>query len=379
MKNGKKLNIGVMARHFGDKGGITVYSRNILRNIFKIDKFNQYFIFFPNESYLGWYKEFSNVEEIVIGYNNNAFDKLIWDQYRILKCLKKFNIDVLFNPKLAVPLFARCKTIFVMHGMEQFAADELFLWWDRLYFKIAMRLFCKKADAIPVMTETGRNDLKKYLTVQDFKIHVIPEAYKDYCIVIEDDNELTRVKKKFRLPEDFYLFIGGITPLKNLPTLLRAFKEIKNRGSNYKLALGGFKRFKFERELKLINKLELEEHTIELGFVEDNDLAGLYNLASCFILPSFYEGFGIPILEAQACGCPVIISERGAMREVAGEGGALYFNPDSYLELADRMENIIEDKKVRECLIESGFENVKKFSWGNTALKMVKLFEKLAN
>ena len=372
------ITVAVMLRHITARGGVTVYTRNILDAMLRIDPRNRYVLLLPGKDEMGRYADRPNVTEVLIEARPGPAGRLVWDQWRLLPHLREHRVDLVYNPKLSVPLLAKCKTVFTMHGLEQFAARSMFLWHDRLYFTLAMRFYCRKADGILVMTQTGKRDLQKYLGVPPAKIHVIPESYNERCRVISDQAERLRVRDKLKLPEKFLLFVGGVAPLKNIPALLRAFKTLRAGGIPHKLVLAGFKRFKFERDLALIDSLGLRNDVVEAGFVDDADIPALYNLADAFVLPSFYEGFGIPILEAQACGCPVVIGDRGAMPEVAGEGGALSFNPDSPDELAERISRILGDPALRASLAARGLENVKQYSWKNTARKTVELFEALA-
>lgn len=374
MNRQSSITIGVMLRHIGDKGGITVYTKNILNHMLKLDRRNRYILFFTEESRLGNYKEYPNVEEVLVQPGKIPLKRLIWDQYLLLKYLKKHNVDIVYNPKLSVPLLAGCRTVFTMHGLEQFAASRFFIWHDRLYFNVAMRFYCRKADAILCMTEAGKSDLQRYLHAHPDKIKVIPESYNEQCKVIQDKNALQRIREKFKLPLKFLLFVGGITPLKNVPTLLRAFHSLKRRGCDHKLVIIGFRRWKHEKDMSVIGELGLDQDVIELGFIGDDDLPYIYNLADCFILPSFYEGFGIPILEAQACGCPVIISNPAPMSEVAG-GIAPTFDPGNAEELAVAIERILRDNDTRTTLIERGLKNVAKYSWKTTAEKTIQVLE----
>jgi glycosyltransferase involved in cell wall biosynthesis len=372
------ITIGVMMRHIAAPGGITVYTRNILEHLLRVDTRNRYVLFYPEDTLMGAYADRPKVTEVWVPSRRGLCDRMVWDQCRLLKHLSRHAVDVVFNPKLSVPLAAGCPTVFTMHGLEQFAARRMFPWNDRIYFTLAMRLYSRRADGILVMTQTGRRDLRKYLGVPDRKIHVISESYNESYHVVRDQAERDRVRTRLGLPERYVLFVGGIAPLKNLPALLRAFRDLRGQGFPHKLVLAGFKRFRFERDLALIDELGLRPDAIELGFVDDRDMAGLYTMADAFVLPSFYEGFGIPILEAQACGCPVVVGNRGAMIEVAGEGGALSFDPHSASELARTIATALTDEALRRSLIERGLDNVKRYSWDRTARQTVSLFESLA-
>lgn len=360
-----------MLRHINELGGIVVYTKNIIENLLEIDQENEYVFIYNNPSLIGTYSKYKNVKEIAINIPN----KLLWDQIGVPKVVKSEKIDIIFNPKLSIPMFAPCKKIFTMPGLEQFALPNIFKWYDRMYFRTMTPLFCHRANAIIVMTNTGKNDMIKYLKVNGNKIEVIYGSYHKRFQVINDQEGLMAIKQKYNLPEKYILFVGGLTPLKNFSNIIKAFKIIKEK-IPVKLVIAGFKRWKYAKDIELIKKLNLQKDIITLGFVWDEDLPYLYNLAQCFILPSLYEGFGIPILEAQACGCPVVTSKTGCTPEVSG-GAALLVNPYNYKEIAQAVYDVLNNKDLREKLIADGLENVKNYSWQKAAEKTLQLFKKV--
>jgi len=366
------MKIGVMLRHINELGGVVVYTKSIIKNLLSIDNTNEYIFIYNDHSLLGSYSEHANVKEVVIDIRN----KLLWDQVGVPQVVKREKIDVIFNPKLSIPLFAKCKKIFTLHGLEQFALPNVFEWYDHMYFRFMTPLYCRRAHAIIVMTDTGKHDLKRYLDVKNDKIEVICESCNEKFKLPKDDRESRRIRKKYSLPHDYIFFIGGITPLKNFSNIVKAYNIIKDRVS-VKLVIAGFKRWKFSRDIDLIRQLKLQDHVINLGYIDDEDLPYLYNCAKCLVFPSLYEGFGIPILEAQASGCPVITSKTGCTPEVSG-GAATLVNPYNYREIAQAIFNILNDNNLREKLISDGFENVKKFNWHRTAENTLNLFKRLA-
>ena len=235
-------------------------------------------------------------------------------------------------------------------------------------------IYCRRANAIIVMTNTGKNDLMKYLNVSRNKIEVIYASHHERFGVTKNTENLLMIKQKYNLPEKYILFVGGITPLKNFSNIIKAFKIIKNKIS-IKLVVAGFKRWKYAKDIYLINQLNLQNDVITLGFIQDDDLPYLYNSAQCLTLPSLYEGFGIPILEAQACGCPVICSKTGCTPEVSG-GAALLVDPYNHEEIAQAIYDVLNNRDLREKLIAAGLENVKNFRWLKAAEQTLELFEK---
>lgn len=360
-----------MLRHLNELGGIVVYTKNLLENLLEIDKENEYVFFYNNTSLLGSYSKYKNVREVVISFKN----KLLWDQIGVPRAVRFHKIDIIFNPKLSIPLFASAKKIFTLPGLEQFALPNVFRWYDHLNTRIMGPLYCRRANAIIVMTDTGKNDLIKYLNVSSNKIKVIYASHHERFELTKDKKELLAIKQKYNLPENYIFFIGGITPLKNFSNIIRAFKIIKDK-IPIKLVMVGFKRWKYASDIELINKLKLKDDVINLGFVPDEDLPYLYSAAQCLLLPSLYEGFGIPILEANASRCPVVCSKTGCTPEVSGKA-ALLVNPYDYKEIAKAVFDILNNKDLREKLIASGLDNLKRFSWSKNARQTLELFEKI--
>jgi len=368
------MKIGMMLRNLGELGGIYVYTVNLIEELLKLDKSNQYIFFYNDPKFLGRYAQYKNVTERVVKLPG----KLLWDQIAIPRAVKREKIDLLFNPKLSIPLFVNCKTVLIYHGAEQFAVPEIFKWYDRIYFKIMTKYYFAKADAVISTTRKGCKDLARLIGTDEKKIKPIYESHHKRFQIIEDPKQLKKIRQKYSLPEQFILFVGGITPLKNLGNLLRAFKEIKNKLSNLQLVVVGFKRWKFKKDISLIKQLKLEDKVIFTGFVPDDDLPAIYNLAHLYILPSFYEGFGIPVLEAMSCGCPVITSTTGCSSEVAGDAAVLV-DPRNAKNIATKIYDVAVNEKLRKTMIEKGMTRSKEFSWEKCGLETLSLFESLVN
>lgn len=361
-----------MLRHLNEIGGINVYTKNVIENLLEIDRKNDYVFLYNSDSLIGTYSKYENVKELVIEKKN----KFLWDQFYIPRIIRTEKIDIIFNPKLSIPLFTSAKKVLTMHGLEQFACPSAFKLYDNIYAHIMMPLFCRSAHSIIVMTNIGKKDLIKYLKAKSEKIEVIHESYHKRFEVKKNPEKLLEIKQKYNLPEKFILFVGGLAPLKNFKNIIRAFNIVRKKTS-VKLIIAGFKRFKYAKDLELIDRLQLQNDIIILGFVPDDDLPYLYNLAQCFVFPSLYEGFGIPVLEAQACGCPVVSTKTGATPEVSG-GAAILVNPYSHREIAQAIYDILTEEDLKENLVKAGIENVKKYTWLKTSEKTLQLFEKIS-
>jgi glycosyltransferase involved in cell wall biosynthesis len=238
----------------------------------------------------------------------------------------------------------------------------------------------KKVDAVITISEASKKDISKHLKFPEEKIFVTYLASSNSYKVTENKAELESIKKKFALPEKFVLFGGNNNFNKNLLNSIQACLELDLnvvlRGEGFKKTqnldhpeLRDFKEF--------VQKYSNNQKVHILGYISDKESNGLYNLASAMLMSSFYEGFGIPILEAQATGLPVITSNISSMPEVGGEEGAIYVDPYSLEDIKRGIKLVFEDKKLRENMVKKGFENLKRFSWHKTAQETVKVYEKV--
>jgi glycosyltransferase involved in cell wall biosynthesis len=237
----------------------------------------------------------------------------------------------------------------------------------------------KKVSAIITDSEASRKDISKYLKIDDSKIHVVYLSASEKFKKITTKAVLEKIQEKYKLPKKFVLFTGSTNWNKNLLNMTQAAiasendivfvgKAFENRENLGHAELKSFGQF--------LEKYESHPLVHILGFVSDEDIVSLYNLAEALLLPSFYEGFGLTILEAQSCGVPVITSNNSSMKEVAGDG-AILVDPSSIDEIKDQILNIKNDKELRKSLIKKGLENVKRFSWEKAAKETTEVYVKV--
>lgn len=240
------------------------------------------------------------------------------------------------------------------------------------------KLNLKKVKAVMTDSECSKKDIHEKLGIKKEKIEVVYLAASSNFKKISDSKKLGDVKKKYSLPEKFVLYTGSTNWNKNLPNLTKAVlqagaevvfvgKAFENRENLGHIELSSFAEF-----LKMYSD-NPKVHI--LGFIPDEEIAAVYNLAGILAQPSYYEGFGLPILEAQACGVPVITSNVSSMPEVAGKG-ARFVNPESPDEIKRAIIDILTDKKLRDDLINEGFRNTKRFSWEKTAVETAKIYKR---
>ena len=235
-----------------------------------------------------------------------------------------------------MPLLGKVPTLIVVPGREQLAMARVFPWYNRIYNRLSVPAFCRSATALITHTQIGKEDCMM-MGAKAENIYVVPHGVDRYLRPAPEAAKAA-LKTKLGLTRPYILFLGGITPLKNIVNLLRAFARVVAT-HDVDLVLAGFKRWSFEKELAPIGELGLEGRVKYVGYVPDEELAALYSAAECLALPSWYEGFGIPIVEAMACGCPVVTSSgRHAAPEVAG-GAALLVDPADPESIAAGLES----------------------------------------
>ncbi len=355
------MKIGVMLRAIDEKEGVGIYTQNLMDNILKIDQNNEYVLFYRNPGFLGRYASHENVREKLV----KAPNKAIWDQIKVPIEAKREGIDIIFHPKFTVPLFTKCKTIMVSHGSEWFVYPNVYKLLDRVYIRKMMPLYCNKTDLIISNSNFTKNDFINILKINENKIKTIYFGINPIFKPVDDSIFLTNIKEKYHLPEKFILYVGRIYPGKNFGSLIQAFSKIHTT-LTHKIVVAGSPRWGFKNECSIIERLGLEKKVIFAGWVPQEDLVAFYNLAELFVLTSFYESFGMVVLEAMACGCPVIGPKTGAIPEIAGDA-AYFINPYDPGEIAEAIENLLTSEDLRKEFIEKGFNRVRAFSWDKCA------------
>ena len=245
---------------------------------------------------------------------------------------------------------------------------------------LIQKLLISKMDAIIAISETTKKDIVRFLGISQENIKVIYEAPREIFRPITNHESLTRVQKKYSLPDSFVLYVGDVNYNKNVSGLAEACKKAK-----IPLVIVGKQatQEKFDRRhpenkdwAVFLDKYGRDKNIKRLGFIEDNDLVCLYNLASLYCQPSFYEGFGLPVLEAFASGCPVVAAKTQALVEI-GEAACLFADPYSTKDLSEKITQVVNNDQIRNELIHKGNLRVKDFSWEKTAKETLEVYRRV--
>lgn len=295
--------------------------------------------------------------------------RFIKDQLFISQWLSKNNINVYHVPKnTGVPLFCSVPVVVTIHDIIPHVFSEHYLSniLERLYYEFAIRVSIHKASLIITISKFSKDELIKYLKVDSKKIIIIHLAYNKAFRIINDNLLLDSIRLKYSLESNYILAIGGSEYRKNVERLIHVYQN--NFQEEYSLIVIGGQ----WRNINLSEKYASEKIRF-LTNVPQDDLVAIYNMAEVFVFPSFYEGFGIPVLEGMACGVPVVTSNISSMPEVGGDA-AVYFDPFDEQDMAAKIRMVLQEKNLKESIIAKGLERVKLFSWEKCATETLKVY-----
>lgn len=284
--------------------------------------------------------------------------------------------DIFFTPTHYAPRFSPVQTAVSVMDLSYIHFPQLFKKSDLYQLRNWTAYSVKNASIVFTISQASKDDIIKTYGVSEGKVIVTYPGIKlktQMSKLKTADHNSKLLKDKYGVDGEYILFVGTLQPRKNIVRLIEAFSRVKKEIS---LVIVGKKGWLYDEILQAPKKFGVEKRVKLLDFIEDEDLPELYKKALCFVLPSLYEGFGLPVLEAMKYGCPVVISNTSSLPEVGGDA-ALYVNPLDVEDIKKNLELIIDNEKLRKELIKKGYEQVKKFSWEKTARETLKAFEGL--
>ena len=363
-----------------DKTGVGIYALNLIREMLNINNTSRkfHFILFTQDddnTLLNLVKKNNNTTLIPVKHTlfRKLLPRLFFEQVLLPRKCRKLKADLIFSTHYTIPYFTRIKRVVAFHDTTFYRFPELHRKIKRLYFKALIPLSIKKSSAIISVSQSTRNDLiDRFKRLDPNKITVIHHG-TDFFYGDGNEKEqfCRKILGKYGLnANEYFLFVGTLEPRKNITGLLEAFHLLRQTDKaveeKYKLVIVGKKGWFYNKIFETTQKLELENAVIFTGYVEEEEKQALLLNASLFIYPSFYEGFGIPILEAMAGGTPVITSGVSALPEVAGDA-AVFIDPQNWEEISTAMASLLGDRTLYEDLTKKGLAQAKKFSWQSTA------------
>ncbi len=370
------MKIGIDAR-FYNESGVGRYIRNLIVNLKMLDKENQYSIFLLPKDF----KQFANTKNF-----QGVCADFAWygfaEQFNFPKLLNKFKLDLMHFPHFNVPIFYSGKFVVTIHDLiHQHHAMKRATTLNPLTFKIkqigyrkVFKIAASKSQKILVPSKSVQQLLTREWNVASDKIVITPEAVDNK--ILEIANRMTKIEyekilSKFKINNSYLFYVGNAHPHKNLESLIKAFLILQKNNPTLLLVLSGYDHYFWQR----LKKEHTHKNIIYTGFISDEQLVALYKGAQVYIMPSYEEGFGIPILEAFACFCPVISSKVGSLPEVGGDA-CLYFDPHNLDDLVEKITNVLKDQTLRKKMIAKGKNRMKLYSWEHLAKQTLEVYHK---
>ncbi len=365
-------------------GGIGRYTRNLVRALADIDRENRYRLFIAAGRGLGngpgdWPANF-RVHSVPL---SDRWTAILWQRLKLPIPIQVVTgpLDLFHSPDFVLPPVGRTPAILTVHDLSFMRVPGHFVPGFREYLEGAVRRAAGRASHILADSESTRRDLVELLDVEPEAVTVVYPGLEPRFRPIRDQEALERVRAHYALPGRFVLGLGTLQPRKNFGGLIEAFGCLlaqhgdEPEVADAHLVIAGGKGWMYEALLELPERLGLNDRVHFPGFVDDKDLPALYNLASVFAFPSWYEGFGIPILEAMACGTPVVAADNSSLPEVVGEAGLLV-PAGNRAALAEAMAQLLTDRALRLRLRSAGHEQVRAFTWHQAARQVLSLYRR---
>jgi glycosyltransferase involved in cell wall biosynthesis len=367
------MKIAIDARPFSyELTGIGVYLKHLLDEIQKIDSKNDYYLISNGPiDYDLKNPRWSKIE----GKLKKKLLSTLWVQSRMPLIVSKLNVDLFWGPRHHLPMFLppRTRTVLTIHDLVHRLHPDTMALPNLLVERTLMKRSLIRSDSIIAVSQSTAVDIQRNYGVNSNKINVIYHGTPALPRRPNGDVHPCR-----DLPPKYFLFVGTLDPRKNFERLFRAFQLLEPLSRGVHLVIVGGKGWKNTRFLQMLTMHPVKTCVHLTGYVPRSQLWSIYENAVCLLFPSLFEGFGLPILEAMACGTAVITSNTSSMTEVAGDA-ALSVNPYDVGALADAMQEILMNQSLREHLVTKGFQRIKMFSWERCAEQTLGIFNRFAN
>jgi len=355
--------------------GLGRYAQELLLALAAADRQNEYVVFYNNPAAARVDPFMEHFPKITtpLSYKPWRLSAMLAHFTRIPQDHLFSGVDLFHATDHLLPYFRRVKSVFTLHDLIFLFHPETHKPLNRWFLTLMMPRFLRAADAIIAVSECTRRDAIRFYGIPEEKITVIYEGVSPRFRPASPE-AVRAVREKYSLPEHFILYVGTIEPRKNLTALLEAFTNLQSAICNLHLVFVGKKGWLYEGFFRRLRELGLEDRVIFTGYVPDEDLPAIYSAADLFVFPSLYEGFGLPVLEAMACGTPVVCSNTSSLPEVAGDA-ALLVDPTDVRALAGAMERALRDEEKRREMRERGLRQATKFSWEKAAAMTLKVYQ----
>ncbi|WP_291583538.1 glycosyltransferase family 4 protein [Clostridium sp. UBA6640] len=368
-----KIGIDARAAKWYRGTGIGTYTHQLINSLNKVDFINKYLLF-TAENYNSQIDFKDNFFLSPIKESNSCN---FWDEVNIPNILNGKDTDIYHVPQngVGLPIEKKCPFIITLHDTIPVHMPETV--GDRYLeiFTTKMKSIVDNSDGIITVSEFSKEDISKDFNYPKEKIFVTYLASEKIYKPIDKVIASSILKKQYSLPNNYILYVGGFSPRKNILGLIKAYSKLpRNIMQSHNLVIAGNKGKSYELYKKCAEEYNVDNYVIFPGFISMEYMPYLYNSASLFVYPSFYEGFGLPPIEAMACGIPVITSNATSIPEIVGDAAVL-FNPNDIDELSSKLYEVLMDENIKQQIIHKGFIKNNSLSWEKTALDTLKAYK----
>ncbi len=365
------------------KAGVGVYAKSLIDAMLSLPSGIHFFLLTQDDDADLYYPDRANVTMIRVPSRifRIIFLCLLFEQIVLPFLLWKHRIQVVHSLHYSFPLLGfGTNRIVTIHDMTSFNMPEVHVKLKVIYFRFFIRAAAARASSIIFVSESARRDCHTFVGTPCGLVETIHHGKPDSFRPDFDPDSIRQVQRKYALPDRFVLYIGTIEPRKNLTALVHAFASVAPSYPDLKLVVAGMKGWKneFNNLVETIASLKLSSRVLFTGFIAEEDKPLILCAAEVFVYPSLYEGFGLPVLEAMACGVPTITSNTSSLPEVAGEG-ALLVDPRNAAEIAATLALLLTDVSERDTLRNRAIDQAAKFSWQKAALSTLNAYRTAAN
>lgn len=372
----------VMGRVLDQQDGLGVYSANLLHHMLAKDTLSRYVILLRSPKNVSLFDGFPNAETQVIPSRSKAW----WDQALVPLAARWVRADIIFNPKFSLPLLSKCPGVFVLQGSDWYVNPDNYLWWDNIYIRVMMPIYCRKARRLLSISQITVDDLVKYTCLDASKVTVTYAAPAPHFKPTEDIASVREFAKRYRLPDRFILTVARVYhhtgherldeyPGGNNEGLVRGYQQYRAAGGDLPLVVVGKDIEKYLRDHGFGNH-ELEGIHFT-GFIPNKELVNVYNLAEFFVLATLYESFCLPLVEAMATGCPAIVPSTGGCPELGGEA-AHYIDPHDVVAIGEAMLEVAHSPELRARMRAAGLKRARRYSWDRTAERTLEVLNNIS-
>ncbi len=363
---------------FFSRAGIASYIRNLVSGLYRVAPDNRYVLLCPTRgTSLAPRVEVPETawRALRLPLRNRLF-KGVWENLLVPLTVCADRLDLVHFPRFAVPRIRASRTLVTIHDLAFYRCPDTLTPRGQRYFAQATAQAVRRADAVIAVSNQTRQDLLDIYPISPDRVHVVYNGVESRFCPGDPASARERIRRTYGVEGGYILFLGTLEPRKNVVGLLNAYALLRETGAgDLPLVLAGRKGWLYERIFQAVEDLNLASHVHFLNHVPHADLPDLYRAAQVFAYPSFYEGFGIPVVDALACGVPVVTSNTSSLPEVTGDA-ALLVDPNDPEAIADALRRLIEDRALADALRQRGPRQAARFSWDRAAGETLDIYRR---